>query len=167
MKIKLNKFEFAIAVQVGTYRQMSNLNRGRKDAYGAIEENGWSLHIEGACGEAAAAKALGYYWSGNMSDLAAADINSNKLRLEVRTRSREYYELIIHDNEDDNAAFILLTGKAPNFTLVGWCYGYEGKKPEYYKDPTGYRPLAYFVPHEKLRPINELINIIHSSEVVL
>lgn len=156
MDIRLTDYEFAIAIQIGTYRQLSNLKKGRKDAYGAPSEDGLNLHIQGACGESAVAKALNIYWSGNMGKLKACDVNHKKHKIEVRTRSKDWYELIIHEKDNDDAIFILVTGVAPNFKLVGWCFGRDGKKQKYLKDPTGYRPPAFFVPQDDLQNMKRL-----------
>jgi hypothetical protein len=103
------------------------------------------LDIEGAAGEMAVAKLANIYWNGNMGNLKAADVG----RLQVRTRSRDYYDLILHPTDPDDSAFILVVGKAPRFRIVGWIVARDGKLQKWWKDPAGNRP-AFFVPQSEL-----------------
>jgi hypothetical protein len=146
--VELTPVEMEIAAFVAAKRQVENLTKCRIDAYGAPKDSGWSLHIEGAAGEMAVAKWSGRYWNGNLGDLGADDVG----RLQVRTRSRHDYELIIHPSDRDDRAFVLVTGLAPNFVLRGWIWGREAKREEWWRDPAGDRP-AYFVPQSALRPM--------------
>ena len=148
MKVSLSPIELELAAIIGVKRQTENLFRRRQDAYGASKEGGWSLHIEGAAGEMAVAKAFNRYWQGNLGDLRADDVD----KLQVRTRSRHDYELTLHPDDPDDRGFMLVTGLAPNFCIRGWVWGREGKLPEYWRDPAGGRP-AFFVPHSVLRKL--------------
>lgn len=138
------------AATVGLRRQIMNLRAERCDRYG-FNGDAWAVHIEGACGEMAVAKLLNRYWCGNLGDLDAADVG----KLQVRTRSKHSYELILHPADADEDAWILVTGIAPEYRVHGWVTGVEGKKEEYWKDPAGGRP-AFFVPQDALRPMGEL-----------
>ena len=149
-RVRLSPAEMMHAAMVGIMRQITNLRDGRQDAHG-FNGTGWSEHIEGAAGEMAVAKALGHYWSGNHGRLRADDVG----RLQVRTRSRSDYDLIVHDTDSDDRAFVLVRGKAPEFEVVGWIWGRDAKNPSHWADPAGGRP-AYFVPAAELRPLEEL-----------
>ena len=149
--IKLSSTEMFLAAQVGVMRQIQNLNKGRKGAYGSGSNNDWQLHIEGAMGECAVAKAMGIYWNGAIGDLDAGDVG----RLQVRTRSSHRYELILHKRDSDDDKYILVTGKNGQYRLHGWIKGNEGKNPDYWSDPAGGRP-AFFVPQGELNDIVEL-----------
>lgn len=147
----LTPTELEIAAAIGCKRQVENLFKYRKDAYGAGDrmlDRGWEDHIQGAAGEMAVAKWAGRYWSGNLGDLKADDVGG----AQVRTRSRHDYELIIHPDDHDDRAFILVTGRAPRFVLRGWIMGRDGKHSLWWRDPAKGRP-AYFVPHRVLRPM--------------
>lgn len=147
--VTLTPSELEVAAIIAVKRQAENLcAAGRSNRYGAQQDGGWSLHIEGACGEMAVAKWRGIFWSGNVGNLQADDVG----RAQVRTRSRHDYELIIHKDDRDDRAFILVTGLAPQFVLRGWIYGHAGKNPEWWRDPAGGRP-AFFVPQSALRPM--------------
>lgn len=142
------------AAIIGVMRQVQNLRDGRSDKFGASPTNGWELHVQGACGEKAVAKHLGIYWSGNLGHLRADDVGL----FQVRTRSNHDYELILHPDDPDDRVWILVTGVAPQFRIVGWCYGHEGKNKAWWKDPAGNRP-AYFVPQQALRSMDELVKL--------
>jgi hypothetical protein len=65
--------------------------------------------------------------------------------------------LILHDHDKDDQPYVLVVGTAPRFELVGWCFGRDGKRPEYVHDPQGGRP-AYFVPRAALSSMDALKN---------
>lgn len=142
--IKLSWYEMEIAALAGVQRHVQNLARKRNHAYGAGDHNAWQLNIEGCLGEMALAKFLGKYWSGK-GVFRGGDVGD----YQVRTRSKDYYELIIHPNDPDGAVFWLVCGINGTYTIKGWIIGRDGKKKEYWKDPAGNRP-AYFVPQHVL-----------------
>lgn len=149
VRVRLTSGEMMQAALVGVMRHVGNLKRGRQDAHGYAGD-GWAAHIEGACGELALAKALGLYWSGAL-EFRADDVG----RLQVRTRSRHDYDLIVHPEDPDDRPFVLVTGKAPDFRVGGWIMGRDAKRQAWWADPAGGRP-AFFVRAEHLRPIEEL-----------
>ena len=144
--VTLTWVELALATRIGVGRRVQRLQTPeRKDRYGLEDDDGWTLDIEGAAGEMAVAKLANIYWNGNMGNLKAADVG----RLQVRTRSRDYYDLILHPTDPDDSAFILVVGKAPRFRIVGWIVARDGKLQKWWKDPAGNRP-AFFVPQSEL-----------------
>jgi len=150
IKITLTEFEMELAALVGTRRQIQNIFGGRKDAYGADYEDGWTSHIEGAAGEIAVAKWGDKFWNGNIGDLKADDVGS----WQVRTTTWQNGCLILHPDKDaDDKVFFLATGLAPTFFLRGWLRARDGKKEEYWSDPQRRNRWAFFVPQSKLRPM--------------
>jgi hypothetical protein len=151
VRVVLTPPEMTLALLVGGFRQVTNLRDGRRDRYGASPERGWQCHIEGAAGELAVAKWLNLYWSGQLGRLWAPDVG----RLEVRTRSRDDYELLVHPDDPAAAVFVLVVGRMPTFRLVGWIRGAEATRRGRWDDPAGGRP-AYFVPQAALAPLATL-----------
>lgn len=148
--VTLTMHEINMAANVGLMRQLCALKAGKHDAHG-FDGAGWSEHIEGACGELAVAKILGRYWDGSVNTWKADDLPG----LQIRTRSRHDYDLIVRPGDDDQAVFVLVTGQCPEYRVRGWITGAEAKRRElvrYY----GCRPAAYFVPAEQLRGIEEI-----------
>lgn len=148
--ITLTLAEVAMASEIGRLRQLAALKAKRADQHGFTGE-GWSEHIEGACGELAVAKALGRYWDGSINTFQADDLPG----LQVRTRSAHHYDLLVRPQDKDTALWIHVTGRCPTYVVHGWLPGHEAKRPEYLQTHGG-RPPAYFVPASALRPLTEL-----------
>lgn len=137
-----------MAAMVGVKRQLEALKDGRPDRHG-YEGDGWAVHVEGAAGEQAAAKAMNRFWSGSINTY---QLGGDVGEIQIRTRSKGYYELIVREQDDDNAAFVLVTGAAPTYQVVGWIFGRDAKRAEWSKTH-GDRPAAYFVPHAALQDL--------------
>ena len=141
--------EVILAASVGVMRNVTNLRDRRRDAHGLRSDDlGWQHHIEGACGECAFAKFAGLFWSGAVGNLTADDVGP----WQVRTRTRDDYQLIVHQSDPDDRRFVLVRGRCPRYAVVGWIWGRDAKRHEWWADPKGGRP-AYFVPDEALTPL--------------
>lgn len=151
MDITLNWVEATVASEVGRMRHLKSLKDGRQDAYG-FDGDGWTEHIEGATGEMVVCKALGIYWNCTIDAFDECDLPG----MQVRTRSRHDYELIVRPDDKEDAKWVLVTGKCPSYRVVGWINGVDAKN-EAWLHGHGGRPPAYFVPHWALRPISELL----------
>lgn len=152
-RISLTWSEIMQAATVGVMRRVTDLRDRRKGAHGiAADANVWDIDIEGCCGEMAAAKALGVYWTGAHGVLRAPDIGRN---VQVRTASKPSHSLMLHPSDGDDVTFVLVLGRAPNYEIAGWVIGRDGKQPQYWRDPVGGRP-AFFVPRSALRHLSEM-----------
>jgi hypothetical protein len=76
--------------------------------------------------------------------------------IDVKTRSKSRYDLIVQKHENPSKRFVLVTIENQQTLLHGWCYGHEALQEQYWADPARGRP-AYFVPKEALRSIDELL----------
>ncbi len=151
MKIILSIGELHLAAQIGSLRQIESVSKGLKDKHG-FTGSGWDVHIEGAAGEIAAARALGMYWGGTVNTFKSiGDVG----KLEIRTASGSNSSLIVREGDSDNAVFVLVTGTSPVYNVAGWMLGKDAKKPEWSRSPNG-RPPAYFVPQFSLNNIEDL-----------
>lgn len=158
--ITLAWFELATAAQVGLRRHIEALMKGLPDKYGFNQETGWNVHIEGAAGEMAVAKCLNMFWNGSVNTFKRdADVG----KLQVRTRSKEDYDLLVRPDDRDGDVFVLVTGKAPTFKVHGWRYGVDAKQPEFMQTHGGRDP-AYFVPKSKLRNLTSLRELVKSTQ---
>ena len=155
MIVGLTYAELLVSYLVAGQRQTMNMKRSINAKHGAPEgAGGEELHILAAQGEMAVAKALNLFWSGTVGEYGAIDVGG---AVEVRTRSQQWHELIIHEDDRDDVPFVLvLGGNAPLMFLAGWIWGREGKQPKFWKDPAKGRP-AYFVPRSGLRPMADLV----------
>jgi hypothetical protein len=75
--------------------------------------------------------------------------------IDVKTRSKHSYDLIVQKNEDPRKKFVLVTVQDQKTLLHGWCYGHEALQEQFWADPARGRP-AYFVGKEHLRPMETL-----------
>jgi len=141
--VHLFDLEWRFGVMLGFERHREVVASDRRDRYGLPDDNDSLFrHINGACGELAVAKWRGCYFTPTINTFKAADIGTN---VQVRTRSRHDYDLLVRPHEADDDIFVLVTGMAPHFCLRGWIKGAEGKRSEFLQDHGG-RGEAYFVP---------------------
>jgi hypothetical protein len=148
--VTLTWYEAAMASEIGRLRQLASVKAGRQDQHG-FTGDGWSEHIEGACGECAVAKVLGIYWNGSIDAFKDDDLPG----LQVRTRSLHDWDLLVRPQDSDSAIWVHVTGRCPDYRIHGWLHGYEAKQSCWLQSHGG-RPPAYFVPSSALHPINEL-----------
>lgn len=146
MRVTLNYSEMIQAGQIGVCRQAANVAKGLKDRYGASPEDGWSLHITGALGEVAVAKAYNLFWHGTLGQYGATDVGG---LVEVRTCLKPSHSLILHPDDADERPFVLVHVAAPVCTILGWTLGKRGKDQRFWRDPGTGRP-AFFVPRDAL-----------------
>lgn len=124
--ITLSEWEAKIGAAIGTEREIQYRFYCDWDhADGRRADVGWQTQVEGACGEVAAAKALGLYWP--------ATVNTFKdeydlADFEVRTRSKHHYGLLVRDNDPDDRRFILVTGECPYYKVWGWATAAEVRR---------------------------------------
>lgn len=146
--IKLTLAEMLLGAQAGCQRQVQNLKNKVQHAYGAGNDDDWQLNIEGALGEMALAKYLGVYWDGK-GQMRAPDVGN----VDVRTRSQHYYDLILHPNDPDDRRFYLLTGQNGEYQVHGSILAKDGKKEEFWSDPSRKNRPAFFVPKSALEAL--------------
>ena len=148
--VTLAPHEMVFAAWTGVRRNVESKRRGLHHSAG-YEGDGWGENIEGAGGELAVAKALNVYWDGSVNTFKQPDLPG----LQVRTRSRHDYDLIIRPGDAPEERYILVTGQMPNYRIQGWARGSDVMLPQFLKEYGG-RPAAYFVPASKLQPIETL-----------
>lgn len=148
IEITLTWAELEVAAHVGVRRQIGALREARPDQHG-YEGAGWSNHIEGAAGEMAVARVLNRYWNGSVGTFKqGGDVG----QIQVRTRSRDDYELIVRPNDRDSDWFVLVRGRTPTFQVIGYIKGEHAKRSEWLRTYGG-RPPAYFVPDDSLKEL--------------
>jgi len=150
-EITLTNHELLMASSVGTMRNIASIKAGARDNHGAKIGYDWTTAIEGACGELAAARALGRYWNGSINTFKDdGDIGYN---LEVRTTHYQNGCLIVRPADKDESIYLLVIGVAPRYRVVGWIVGGKAKTPEWLSSRPDGRPAAWFVPQHALHPI--------------
>ena len=149
--IQLTPSEMMQAGLVGLMRGVGSIKAGKHHRFGADPENGWSLNIEGAMGEMAAAKVMRRYWSGAVNTYDHDDLDG----IEVRTAFKHSHSLILHPTDPDDLPFVLVTGMNGEYKVQGFILAKNGKQQQFWRDPCGGRP-AFFVPQSALQNIEEI-----------
>jgi len=144
-------------MEEGMRRQSVNEAKGLRGRNGGASfgSKALEIHLLGAAGEMAVASYLGmksFLYQATEAERGSCDLPG----IDVKTRSKASYDLIIQKNEDPNKKFALVTIQNRETLLHGWCYGHEGMKEIYWSDPAKGRP-AYFVGKEHLRPMETLL----------
>lgn len=155
MNVELSWGEVFHGCLVGVSRRIRRLRSGSKHRWG-YDSHSWTAELESACAELAVAKALDRYWSDVPVPDHDGDVGDG---LQVRHTLRQDGRLIVHREDEDGHDFVLVRGEAPRFDVAGFLPGVEAKREVYWTDPgTAGRP-AFFVPAEKLRPVQELAGL--------
>lgn len=153
MQVNLEWFEVSRAALVGVSRNVEALRKGLQNSR-PTSENEWHIHILGALGECAFAKATGRYWSGSVNTFkSGGDIGKN---IQVRTRSKHCYDLIVREGDKDCDVFVLVTGGPHEYEIRGWMSAEEAKQDKY-RANYGQYGEAFFVPAKDLHPIDPFI----------
>jgi hypothetical protein len=150
--VTLSPGDMCLGAMVGGVRQAANLHKERSNLYGAEASDPTAIHVLGARGEIVVSRAFNLYWSGAL-DFSAPDVGG---WIDVRSRSRDHWDLILHDKDPDRPVVLVLAQEKPDqFRLAGWLMASDGKQQKYVQTP---RPggTAYFVPQAALRPLEEL-----------
>ena len=141
----------------GFRRQAVNEAQGLRGRNGGAWKGSKALdiHLLGAAGEVAVASYLGL--KEHLFKETEAKRGSDDLPgIDVKTRSKASYDLIVQRQSDPNRKFVLVTIESQQTLIHGWCYGKDAMQNQFWKDPARGRP-AYFVPKEHLHPIDTLV----------
>jgi hypothetical protein len=149
--------EKSLAMEEGMRRQQVNEARGLRGRNGGAWKGNKALdiHLLGAAGEMAVASHLG------MKDFLYKETQAKKGSddlpgIDIKTRSKHSYDLIVQRNENPDKKFVLVTIQNKVTLIHGWCYGRNAMKEKFWADPAGGR-AAYFVPQSFLNPIETVI----------
>ena len=145
------------AVKEGLRRQGFNESKGLRGRNGGAWKGSKALdiHLLGAAGEVAVASYLNL--KGELFKETEAKKNSDDLPgIDVKTRSKSSYDLIVQRGSDPQKKFVLVTIENQQTLLHGWCYGHEALQERFWADPARGRP-AYFVPKEALHSMDALL----------
>ena len=165
IRVKLTPNDLKYAENIANKRNKSQRDGNRQD--GKVLEDSLGIDIQGARAELAVAKGLKLPWDGDFRDLdnwfewreSGHDVSG----LEVRSTKHKNGCLILHPKDKDEAPFVLvLAYDDPVFVLVGWNFGYTGKKDKYWRD-VGYGRPCYYLPQNELLDMELLKNRLKKS----
>jgi len=140
----------------GMRRQSVNEAKGLRGRNGGASFGGKALdiHLLGAAGEMAVASYLDM--KHELYKETEAKKGSDDLPgIDIKTRSKHSYDLIVQRQEDPDRKFVLVTIENQQTLLHGWCYGRQAMDVRYWADPARGRP-AFFMPKENLHPMETL-----------
>lgn len=154
MRIALTSEELLLFGSAGLNRAINAMEKRRAGAHGFDRfTERWQIDVEGVLTEAAAAKALGLPYEPCVGELDTLDGDIGP-GLQVRGTKYSSGCLLVHDSDVDDHRFILVTGIYGVYDIRGWIFAKDGKKKslwKVYKDRG-----AYWVPQDKLRPMDTL-----------
>ena len=140
----------------GFRRQAVNEAQGLRGRNGGAWKGSKALdiHLLGAAGEVAVASYLGL--KEHLFKETEAKRGSDDLPgIDIKTRSKHSYDLIVQKQENPDKKFVLVTIENQQTLLHGWCYGRQAMDVRYWADPARGRP-AFFMPKENLHPMETL-----------
>jgi hypothetical protein len=145
------------AMEEGLRRQGVNESKGLRGRNGGAWKGSKALdiHLLGAAGEVAVASYLNLKHELFKETEARRGSDDLPGGIDVKTRSKHSYDLIVQKSEDPRKKFVLVTVQDQKTLLHGWCYGHEAMQERFWADPARGRP-AYFVTKEHLRPMETL-----------
>ena len=144
------------AMEEGMRRQGVNEAKGLRgrNKGAAVGQKALDIHLLGAAGEMAVASHLGmkdFLYQETEAKRGSDDLPG----IDIKTRSKHSYDLIVQRSENPEKKFVLVTIEDKTTLIHGWCYGHEAMREQYWADPARGRP-AYFVPKEALKPLSSL-----------
>ena len=151
-RITLTATEMMVAAYVGSGRNVQSLCRGWKRTSG-IKTDTWSSNVEGAAGEIAVAKSLGIYWQPVVGTLDADDVGPYQVRTNM---SRKHDDLCLRPNDRPDRLYISVLSFAPEFIILGFISGQDGKQEQWLRNGTPGYPQCFYVPRGVLTDMDEL-----------
>jgi len=147
--------ELIMAASAGVLRRVQNAKHRTEQRFGSSRaESSWQNEIIGCIGEVGLAKYKNRFWMGAIGNYRAADTSRI---YHVRATECPNGRLIIHKEDPDDAPFVLARVRENEVTLVGWLYGREGKRSEWwYAPPNHPNWQAFFVPNDELHDMDDL-----------
>jgi hypothetical protein len=144
------------AMEEGQRRQSVNEAKGLRgrNRGAARGDKALEIHLLGAAGEMAVGSFLGLKHL--LYQESEAKRSSDDLPgIDVKTRSKRSYDLIVQRQSDPDKKFVLVTIENQQTLIHGWCYGKDAMQDRFWKDPARGRP-AYFVPQDFLYPMESI-----------
>jgi len=154
--VRLTQSELMLAAYVGSGRNVQCITRNRTPVAGMGFANTWTPNIEGAAGEMATAKRLGIYYEPIIGNFEADDVGPYQVRTNM---SRKYDDTCLRPRDNPDKVYIGVLSFAPDFELIGWIRGADGKRDEWLRPGDPERPPCFYVPRKALLPMEELPSI--------
>jgi hypothetical protein len=149
--VSLTATELLHAATTGAQRRIESIGWQSTDYVdGGLSP--WDRDIEAACAELATARALGRYYDFSTGRFCGA--GSDVPGAQVRWTHRPEGRLILRPRDAEDEYYVLVTGTAPSYVVVGWIQGANAKVAEYEIDPGGRKLPCWMVPQGALTPLS-------------
>lgn len=147
MIFQLSQEEKELAIKEAFRRQSFNEQRNIAGRNGGASAGELALfyHQIGAAGEVAVASYLGLKEYLFKEERPSRDSYDLPFRIDVKTRTRHCYDLIVQLDDKSDKIYWLVTIQNKEVRIHGWIKHCDCAKPEFIKDPANGRK-AYFVP---------------------
>jgi hypothetical protein len=109
--------------------------------------NTWDNEIESALAEIAVSRWRNRYWMGMYVSGGAGTDAGNA---QVRWTERHDGHLILYKEDNDDAVFVLVTGRSPDFRIVGWAKKGEVIEADFWHEPPAVKCASWWIPQPKL-----------------
>lgn len=164
MLIKLTDEDIVQAKTVAEMRNKSQREAGRPD--GLVKGSSIGRDLQGTFSELAVSRALNLPWDGRFVPIAQWDKwkheGNDVGKLEIRSTDRPDGRLILHPSDKDYSPYVLVISTPhPNYKLVGWIWGNEGKDSKYWR--TNVPRPCFMVPQTDLHTIDSLQELINKK----
>jgi len=158
MIIHLDWYEVCVAEVIGHLRQIEAKRLGFRSKFSSapegVDQDEWDeeSNIQGIAAEQAFGKFINRYCPRGVNTGRSPDVLPN---YEVKWRRPQRNglpgELFVYEHDPDDRIFVLMRGGIPDFIVVGWCYGWEGKKFGEQHPGAGGDKIRYLVRDDLLR----------------
>ena len=157
IEVKLSADEMYQAAIIGAQRRITcmfgrNADKRQKDR----RNNNWTIDIEACGAEIAVAKLLNKYWIGGSFDGQQKYDVANK---QVRHTPHDNGVIYIYPRDDPSHEYILVTGIAPDFKIIGSILGKTVQNLGYTHDwwlyPKAKLIPSWWVPQSALMKLKE------------
>lgn len=158
IEIKLSPESLALAETEAMRRQSQNEAKGLRGRNKAPHkgEKALKMHLLGCLGEVAVAELLGlqeHLFQAETAVRGSTDLPGN---IEVKTRSKHNYDLLIQLDDDPGKIFVLVTHEGGETAKIwGWIYGRDAARREWIREFVRGRP-CYAVPQKALNSIENI-----------
>ncbi len=164
VQITLSQTELLIAGMQGLFRRLKAIEKQR-DNQGVPFNQLWESDIIGSMGEMVIAKWLDKFWSPQVGELDSE--TGDVAGLQVRTTGYRDGHLWMSKHDNPDHIFVLVRGDnsvKQSWWIVGWVYGHEGKKEEYWSSKLR-NQYAYWIPQNVLHPIEHIPTINNYDDI--
>jgi hypothetical protein len=145
--------EIYSAALVGVMRRIESMKRNLNKDKKVNNTSNWASDINGACCELVVSKFLNVYWGFHVNNFTGQDV----YKIQVRSTLYKDGHLIVHEWDNADDVYMLVTCKAPHFKIIGGISARKAMKIE----PRKNKGLEWWVPQEMLTDpliIREWIN---------